>query len=268
MNAAAELDPRSGTFRGWAAPAGGVPAWVSLRIDGEPVWQLPASGPVTALLGHPALFEGAPDPHCAFSLRIPRRVADALPGAVPVACSLRRAGDDADFFRHRFATLRELKNFTEGAAMAGTVSVEIGGLRQGILHGTARIEAGAVLPDMAVCIDGAELGPVEMAAGGSGAFRFEMPAEALDDGLRMIEVVAKDSGRVLARHPLVAGRVDPEHLLVELASLRAEVDELRRALFRAGAEPALPASERPLLLAELIGHVETMLAARDAAGKP
>lgn len=264
MRAAARLDPARGVIAGYADAGRGRPERVEMTLDGTPAAAFVAGSAGAELLGLPDLLAEMPAGGCGFAVRVPRRAR----ARAPVELALRFGEGGAAFFAHRFETTRELELFTEGCRLQTRFTVEIDGLELGTLRGRLTCHGGAMAaPELTVRSAGRELAPLVFDPGTEAdghRFRAELPAAALDEGVQTLEIAPPGGGEVLARYPIVAGRVLAGDVLAEIAALRAEIDELRSAIFAAFAEPALPASERPLMLAELMAHVEAVLGAQDA----
>lgn len=262
---AAGLDPAGGRICGYVSQGSARPGWIEVLLEGEPVGRLVAVLPKASLAPVPELAAAVPPGARCFALALPRRAVRHR--ALPATLGLQLTDGGEIFFSHRFDDAATLEIYTEGARMESRFSVEIVGLAGGTLEGTLLRHAdGADWPALAVQLGGREVTSATLgeSEGHRRPFSAPLPATLLSDGVQVLEIVAGKERAVLARYPLAAGDAASATLAAEVAMLRAELDELRRAAFAAASEPALPAADRPLIVAELAGHVEALLGAQDA----
>lgn len=135
---------------------------------------------------------------------------------------------------------------TETASGAASTQFELvktrfqGGLWEGRLTARAQV-AGA--PALRLIQDGTDhpTPRVTAVAGTPNAWdvRFAIPVSALGEGVSVFLVTDAETGAVLARVPLLAGEDLADDLRAEVALLRAELDQLRRA-FQAAMRARLP----------------------------
>lgn len=86
---------------------------------------------------------------------------------------------------------------------------------------------------------------------------FAVPAAAMRDGAVVLDVHAFEGGGLLGRYALLAGDAVPEDALAELALLRAELEALKKAFLRDGADPKLRRADRGLIVAEAVERAVT-----------
>ena len=110
---------------------------------------------------------------------------------------------------------------------------------------------------------GETLATASLKAAGDGAYTFtaSLPAKAIGDGVAVIEFCIGDE--TLASYPISAGEALAADLGAEVASLRAELDQLKKAFRETLAGGVIARDERPMILAELLTHVDNLLEARD-----
>ncbi|MEO0360087.1 MAG: hypothetical protein AAF322_03215 [Pseudomonadota bacterium] len=140
-------------------------------------------------------------------------------------------------------------------------------LSGGVFRARLRGEEAPSPPRITLLIRGEAVGEAAVVETPDGwRLEAEAPAEAIGDGVAAIVFAAED-GSILARYPIAAGAALAEDLAAELASLRAELDQLKRAFRAELGAGALRRDERPLIVAEALDEVEALLAARDRAAR-
>ena len=259
MTAAAMLDPAIGAIVGFAAPIGAKAAKVRFEVDGATVLTLMALGPAEALsetawsrLGPP------PSANCAFASRIPGGVG---PGR------LRVLGDDGQaLLDHNFTDARAYARYEEGRSMAESLTLTISRLRAGVFSGRLEDPAAGPAPIVELRIRGEIVGPSTLTSVENGAYDFSanLPEAAIGDGVSTVEFVTQ-SGAVLASYPFCAGEPLAGDLAAEVASLRAELDQLKAAFRETLAGGVVSKDERPMMIAEVLTHVDGLLDLRDRA---
>lgn len=115
------------------------------------------------------------------------------------------------------------------------------GLKGGVWRGRLTAETE---PDRVVLLQAGEvMAEARLTPDGPGAWQveIELPGETVSDGVQTLLLKtepapssgrSEPAGQLLARLPLMAGRPLDEDLMAELASLRAEMDMLKRELRR------------------------------------
>ena len=89
-----------------------------------------------------------------------------------------------------------------------------------------------------------------------------VPGGLLADGVMVVEFRLAD-GSALARYPLAAGAALAGDIAAEVESLRAEMDQLKRAFRQAMAGGVISRDERPMIVAEALVQVDHLLEMRD-----
>lgn len=260
------LAPETGRIVGWAAPTGGRggarPALVEISLDGAPLRALLAAAPIEALGPAGIAALGAPPTaDCAFSARLPRAAA----GAALIVSIAGRA-----VFTHQFADDRALARYREGSDMADLFSLEGLRLQNGAFRAIVVGPALGAPPKITLRLRGEDIAAATLTPKGEGrwALTGALPASAYSDGVVVIEFVAVADGRdgaTLAAYPLAAGAALAGDLVAEVASLRAELDHLKRAFRAAMAGGVVARDERPMIVAEALAEVDALLELRDRA---
>lgn len=254
----AALDPARGRIVGWVAPQGGRPAKVRLLLDGAVVAETIAARnrkPIAA----PALASSPPSPNCWFELRLPR-------GARGTALSVEAGG--AAILNETVENDRALARYREGTEMADSLSLEDLRFRGGSFSARLRAPAGGAAPDIALRVLGDPVGRAKLSAVSDGIWDLvaPVPRETLSEGVTTIEFVAGD-GSVLAVYPIRAGAPPEGDVKGELASLRAELDQLKRSVREALAGGVIRRDERPLIVAEALTEMDALLELRARAAR-
>ena len=258
--AAAALDPDAGRIAGFVAAVDGRPGRARFLLGGDLVHEVVAVSPITALSPE-TLAEIGPPPtaFCAFSARLPADLlARADHGAV---LSVHAAG--GAILSARFPNRAALARYVEGCVMSDSAEISITRLRAGMFTGRLTVAGGGAAPEVALHLRGERLATATLTPSGNGAYALTavLPAEAIGDGVAVIEFRIGDE--TLARYPISAGEALATDLTAEVASLRAELDQLKKAFRETLAGGVIARDERPMILAELLTHVDNLLEARD-----
>lgn len=258
--AAAILDPDAGRIAGFVAASGGRPGRARFLLDGDVVHEVIAVSPITALSPQTLAAIGPPPTaFCAFSARLP---ADLLARADQGADLKVEAAGDA-ILSARFPNRAALSRYVEGCVMSDSAEMTITRIRAGVFTGRLTIAGGGGAPQVALYLRGEMLGLASLTLSGDGVFALSatLPAEAIGDGVAVIEFRIGDE--TLATYPISAGEALATDLTAEVASLRAELDQLKKAFRETLAGGVIAKDERPMILAELLTHVDNLLEARD-----
>lgn len=268
---AAKLDAARGEIIGFAVADGARPARVKVLLDGVVAVEGVAAASILSLgeRGEGA-FAAPPSPVCAFALRLPATCTETLSrgGVLTVVASDRGADDGTPLLEARYEGLKALACFVEGFEMADSLTLEISRLRAGEFTGRLHVHHDGPAPDIRLRIRGADIGGVVLTP--TGAQRYDLtaklPPEALDDGVSMVEF-ALPNGEVLTRYPLSAGAALAGDLAAEVASLRAEMDQLKSAFRGAMAGGVITRDERPMIIAEALTQVDNILEMRERSDR-
>ena len=262
--AAAALDPDAGRIAGFVAGRDGRPGRARFLLDEEVVHEIIAVSPITAL--SPSILAAIgppPTAFCAFSARLP---ADLITRADQGA-DLRVEGAGGALLSARIPNRAALARYVEGCVMSDSADLRITRFRAGVFTGRLTIAGGGAAPEITLALRGhivatATLEPVGD-GGGEGAYSLTaaLPADAIGDEVAVIEFRLGDE--TLASYPISAGEALAADLSAEVASLRAELDQLKKAFRETLAGGVIAKDERPMILAELLTHVDNLLEARD-----
>jgi len=94
----------------------------------------------------------------------------------------------------------------------------------------------------------------------------EIPGNSLSQGVHVLTLEFAATGEVLAHYPVAVGQSFEGEVHEAIARLDAELAALRRAFFRAMADPPIGSAERPLIVAEAIAALTDHLASDPTAG--
>lgn len=256
MEGGAMLDAAGGRIVGFAHDRRGAVA-VELRLDGRLARTCIAAGPVAAL-GRGLFRRLGPPPTaiCGFEMRLPRDAAGEVLDVV--------AGGET-LLSVRWRSEREAHRYREGSEMADSVTIEKLRLQSGAFRARLTDHAhGAAAPEVALHVRGEEAGRATLSPQGDGVYMLSapLPDGLLSDGVMVAEFRLAD-GSVLARYPLAAGAALAGDVAAEVASLRAELDQLKRAFRQTMAAGVIPRDERPAIIAEALVQVDHLLEMRD-----
>ncbi len=261
--AAAALDPDAGRIAGFVAAAGGKPGRARFILGGEVAHEVIAVSPVSALSAHVIAKTGLPpSAFCAFSARLP---ADLLARADEgVELRVEAAGDA--ILTNQFPSRAALARYVEGCVMSDSAQIRITRFQAGVFTGRLTIAGGGATPNVALYLRGDAIATATLEGGGNddaGDFTLtaSLPISAIGDGVSVVEFRIGDE--TLARYPISAGEALATDLTAEVASLRAELDQLKKAFRETLAGGVIAKDERPMILAELLTHVDNLLEVRD-----
>jgi hypothetical protein len=263
MQASAALDPDSGRIVGFVMGQGGRPGKIELRLDGQVVSRQIALAPV-GLLGPTGVgVAGAPPVMgCCFAARLP---ADAAGHHLAVVQTSPQRDGNVTLLTHEFENDAALGRYREGSLMSDGITAQSLRFQAGIFRATISSAAGGKAPVIELHIRGNVIGVAELAATGDPK-KWEMaaavPPSVLSDGVQILEFSLAD-GSVLARYPIASGAALAGDLASEVASLRAELDQLKRSFRSAMAPGVLTRDERPMIVAEALMQVDNLLELRD-----
>ena len=255
------LDPVRGLILGYAAGPNSKPEHLEFRLNGVVKHRIVVAAPASVLDQRSIEILGAPPTAiCAFEAKLPF---DALePGQNEYRLEI-VTNDGVGLYDATFKSSRALAPFVEGAEMADGLTLEISRLRSGVFHGVLKVHHQGEPPEIRLRVKGEDLsGAVLTADGGAYRLMAELPANALDDGVNVVEFVLPN-GEVLHRFPVSAGVALAGDLAAEVASLRAELDQLKQAFRGALAGGVISRDERPMIIAETLTQVDHILEMRD-----
>ena len=146
--------------------------------------------------------------------------------------------------------------------MADSAQIRITRFQAGVFTGRLTVEGGGATPDVALYLKGQSIAAATLTGGdGDYALTAALPVSALGDGVSVVEFRIGDE--TLASYPISAGEALATDLTAEVASLRAELDQLKKAFRETLAGGVIAKDERPMILAELLTHVDNLLEVRD-----
>lgn len=268
---AAKLDAARGEIIGFAMADAARPARVKVFLNGVMAVESVAVASILSLgeVGAGA-FAAPTSPICAFALRLPMTCAEMLAtgGVLTVTVSESSADAGAVLLETPYEGFKALACFVEGYEMADSLTLEISRLRAGEFTGRLHVHHDGAAPDIRLCIRGRDIGGATLTATGAGRYDVTamLPSAALDDGVSMVEF-ALPNGEVLTRYPLSAGAALAGDLAAEVASLRAEMDQLKSAFRGAMAGGVITRDERPMIIAEALTQVDNILEMRDRSDR-
>ncbi len=258
----AALDPSSGRIVGFVVGQGGKPGWVEVLLDGSPMMRIIAAAPAADLGRAGVALVGLPPVDgCAFAARLP---ADAE-GRVLRVTAITDSHLAAPLLVHEFESDAALARFREGSVMADFVMLENLRFQSGKYRASLRSAGGGAQPSVHLVIRGEQVGEATLTATDDPsvwAMSASVPPAAFSDGVYLVEFQLSD-GSVLTRHPIAAGAALSGDLASEVASLRVEIDQLKRSFRKAMAAGVLTRDERPMIVAEALTQVDNMLEMRD-----
>lgn len=273
---AALLDAERGLIVGHALADGMRPARVKVAINDSVVVEGVAAAPISILVGvnltggNLGELPAPPSPICAFAMKLPASCAPDLVdgGILTVTASESGVEDGPPLLERRFDGPKALACFVEGFEMADSLTLEITRLRGGVFVGSLEVHHDAAAPDVRLSVRGRVIGVATLRA--NGARRYELtatlPPEALDDGVSTVAFTLPN-GDVLARYPVSAGAALAGDISAEVASLRAELDQLKTAFRGAMAGGVITRDERPMIIAETLTQVDNILEMRDRSDR-
>lgn len=268
---AAMLDAECGLIVGYALAEGSRPARIHIAVNGDVVAEGVAAAPVSILAGSALSAIGPPpSPICSFAMKLPSTCAPELSkgGILTVTASETGAPTGAALLERPFEGLKALACFVEGFEMADSLTLDVTRLRGGVFTGTLIVHHDAAAPEIVLSVRDREIAQATLRQTGSGRFELSapLPAEALDDGVSTVAFALR-SGEVLARYPVSAGAALAGDLAAEVASLRAELDQLKTAFRGAMAGGVITRDERPMIIAETLTQVDNILEMRDRSDR-
>ena len=266
--AAAALDPDAGRIAGFVAARDGKPGRARFILGGEVAHEVIAVSPISALSADVLAQTGLPpSAFCAFSARLP---ADLLSRAddgaeLRVEAAGGAVGDAAILSSH-FPSRAALARYVEGCVMSDSAQIRITRFQAGVFTGRLTIAGGGATPDVTLYLRGEAIAAATLEGGGGDfALTAALPISAIGDGVSVVEFRIGDE--TLARYPISAGEALATDLTAEVASLRAELDQLKKAFRETLAGGVIARDERPMILAELLTHVDNLLEMRDRVRK-
>ena len=261
MTAAAMLDPDAGRITGFVAGADGAPGRARIFLGGALAHEVLALSPITAL-GAGALAKLGPPPSafCAFSARLPADLLTKADDGTELQV-LTQSGDT--ILTQRIASRAELARYVEGCVMADSADLKIARLEAGVFSGELILAGGGTAPRVTLNMKGEEIGAATLSPKRDGVYALSaaLPRSALGDGVTVVEF--RIGEETLARYPISAGEALAGDLVAEIASLRAELDQLKKTFRETMAGGVIARDERPMILAELLTHVDNLFEARD-----
>lgn len=267
VQAAAALDPDAGRIAGFVAAANGKPGRAKFFLGGQIAHEVIAVSPISALSADVIAKTGLPpSAFCAFSARLPADLlASADEGAELRVEAPGIAGGDP-ILTSQFPSRAALARYVEGCTMSDSAQIRITRFQAGVFTGRLTIEGGGATPDVTLFLKGQPIATATL-DGGDGVFSLTaaLPVSALGDGVAVVEFRIGDE--TLARYPISAGEALATDLTAEVASLRAELDQLKKAFRETLAGGVIARDERPMILAELLTHVDNLLEVRDRVRK-
>ena len=261
--AAAALDPDTGRIAGFVAAADGKPGRARFFLGGKPAHEVIAVSPISALSPGVLAKTGLPpSAFCAFSARLP---ADLLARADEGAELRVEAGGSAGgpaILTNHFPSRAALARYVEGCVMSDSAQIKITRFQAGVFTGRLTVEGGGATPNVALYLKGEAIATAKLEGrDGDFALTAALPLSAVSDGVSVVEF--RIGEETLARYPISAGEALATDLTAEVASLRAELDQLKKAFRATLAGGVIAKDERPMILAELLTHVDNLLEVRD-----
>lgn len=268
---AAMLDAERGLIVGYALAKGTRPARIRISVNGADVVESVAAAPISILTDASLRTLGPPpSPICGFAMKLPAGCAPDLAdgGLIRVSASEARVTDGALLLERQFDGPKALACFVEGFEMSDSLTLDIARLRGGLFTGTLVVHHDASAPTILLTVRGLEIGQATLRQTGGGRYELTapLPPEALDDGVSTV-VFTLPSGEVLARYPVSAGAALAGDIAAEVASLRAELDQLKTAFRGAMAGGVITRDERPMIIAETLTQVDNILEMRDRSDR-
>ncbi|MEO1613357.1 MAG: hypothetical protein AAFU55_13545, partial [Pseudomonadota bacterium] len=254
---AAVLDPVSGLIAG-CVPAARRPPVIEFLIDGRSVRRVPAAAlPADLPEAARPTPDAAPEGAVYFTARLPKN-------AVGEDLSVREG--ERRLLDLKWRDEKHMRRYMEGSVMSDSVALEELTLRAGVFRARLRDHArGPQAPQVKLFALGREIvSDVSLAPEGDGEYALSatLPLDALGDGVATIQFRMED-GSVIGAYHVAAGAALAGDLVAEVGSLRAELDQLKRAFRDTFAAGALRRDERPMIVAEALAQVDHLLEMRD-----
>lgn len=263
-NAAAALDPDAGRIAGFVAASEGRPGRARFILDGDVAYEVVAASPISALSAEVLADIGPPSTaFCVFSARLPADLLARADAGVNLRVEATGSEGGTTLLTSHFPTRAALARYVEGCVMSDSAEIKITRFRAGVFTGRLTIQGGGAPPEVTLNLKGVRLAVVTLGniSGDEYPLTAALPASALGDGVAVIEF--RIGEETLARYPISAGEALASDLTAEVASLRAELDQLKKAFRETLAGGVIARDERPMILAELLTHVDNLLEARD-----
>lgn len=260
--AAAALDTASGRVIGYALGNGVRAAQVELALDGRPVAKQLALMHVDQLGADMVGLIGAPPTGiCGFAFKIPMNASGTH---LTVSTRQGRQTGNTILLDKTFDAPSAMARFREGAIMSDSVLIDLIRLHQGVLRAEVTSPGAVDAPKIALRLRGDILTEARLISRGAGVWDLaaDLPTGVLGDGVVVLELTLPD-GSVAASYPIAAGAALIGDLASEVASLRAELDQLKRSFRGAMAAGVLTRDERPMIVAEALTQVDHLLELRD-----
>lgn len=267
VRAAAALDPDAGRIAGFVASANGKPGRARFILGGEVAHEVVAVSPISALSADVLAEIGLPpSAFCAFSARLPADLLARADDGAELRVEAAGVNGGAAILTNQFSSRAALARYVEGCVMSDSAQIRITRFQSGVFSGRLTIEGGGTAPDVALYLKGQPIATATLEGGGDNdggdyALTAALPISALGDGVSVVEFRIRDE--TLARYPISAGEALATDLTAEVASLRAELDQLKKAFRETLAGGVIAKDERPMILAELLTHVDNLLEVRD-----
>lgn len=258
----AGLDPVTGRIVGFALAEEGRPGVVEIALDDRVLVRRLAVAQVSDLGAIGVALVGAPPiAGCCFTARLPA-------GEVGAVLSVTRVdgGKQEALLAHEFNSDAALSRYREGSLMSDSVTLENLRFHGGVLHAILNMAAGGEAPKVLVQIRGETIAEAMLKAAGhpnGWELTASVPPSVLSDGVVVMELVFAADGSTLAQYPIAAGAALSGDLASEVASLRAELDQLKRSFRTAMAAGVLTRDERPMIVAEALAQVDNLLETRE-----
>ncbi|MGB0507094.1 MAG: hypothetical protein ACPGGK_12940 [Pikeienuella sp.] len=265
MNGAAMLDPARGVIVGYAFNDEPRPAQLEFLLNGKVAHKIVVAAPVSVLRPNNIDALGAPPTAiCAFEAKLPFGILHDEGRDIQLEIV---ASDGTSLYDAKFNTPQALAPFVEGSEMADGLTLDIARLRGGVFQGTLIVHNHGTPPEIQLRVKGTVYSTAELSGeGGKYKFTAALPIEVLDDGVNVVEFVLPNE-EVLRRFPVSAGVALAGDLAAEVASLRAELDQLKQAFRGALAGGVIRRDERPMIIAETLTQVDHILEMRDRADR-
>jgi len=261
--AAAALDPDAGRIAGFVAARDGKPGRARFILGGEVAHEVIAVSPVSALSADVLAETGLPpSAFCAFSARLPADLLTRADQGAELRVEAPGVNGAAAILTCHFPTRATLARYVEGCVMSDSAQIRITRFQAGVFTGRLTLAGGGATPEVALYLRGEAIAAATLAGrDGDYALTAALPISAIGDGVSVVEFRIGDE--TLARYPISAGEALATDLTAEVASLRAELDQLKKAFRETLAGGVIAKDERPMILAELLTHVDNLLEARD-----
>lgn len=263
VQAAAALDPDTGCIAGFVAAANGKPGRARFILGGEIAHEVIAVSPISALSADVLAKIGLPpSAFCAFSARLPADLRSRADDGAELRVEASGAAGGTAILINQFPSRAALARYVEGCVMSDSAQIRIARFQAGIFTGRLTVEGGGAAPVVALYLKGQSIATATLEGGGGDyALTATLPVNALGDGVSVVEFRIGDE--TLATYPISAGEALATDLAAEVASLRAELDQLKKAFRETLSGGVIAKDERPMILAELLTHVDNLLEVRD-----